>query len=733
MGETLTIEETGGDAVSWSWSSSGAAVIADPSAMVTTVTNVADGEIFTVTVTDANGCTSTCTTTAVVNAIPVAMASNSGPVCTGETVSLMETGGDAVAWSWSSNGTAAFNNPNIQNPQATGVVDGEIFTVIVTDVNGCTNSATTTITVNTLPVCSASNDGPICDGGTLTIEETGGDAVTWSWSTNGGATITDPSAASTTATGVSDGETFTVTITDANGCTSVCSTTAIVNPLPICEIDGDAAQCPDAMDVVYSAPAGMSTYAWSISGAGASIDGNDDEMTVTIDLGMSNATLGLTITDANGCTSSCSLEITILASPVCSINGSAAVCPGTNDGLYVGSAGMASYLWSVIAGDAVIDGPDDQQAVLVDFGTMSSTLQLEITDANGCTASCTYVVAVQDNTPPVFVNCPVAVMSGNDPSDCGALVNWSIPVAQDNCDSSLTLVQTMGPASGSFIPVNTPTTITYEATDDSGNTATCSFVVTVFDTEDPVAVCQNITIYLDGSGSETIVPADVDGGSSDNCGVATRAISAGAFDCDDVGSNNVTLTITDVNGNMASCVAEVTVLDTIPPDFTCPADMTVSGCVAEVPDLVSGLAGTDNCDNAAISFAQDPLPGVAFGPNAGDTIDVVITATDANGNTTTCTVTLTVVDDELPVFVSCPTNIFTCNEVDVCGARVNWSPPVAVDNCDDTLTVVQTLGPASGSVFPLGMTSIIYQVTDDDGNTATCSFDITVFDCQSPA
>ena len=95
--------------------------------MVTTVTNVSDGEIFTVTVTDANGCSSTCTTVAVVNATPTAAASNSGPICDGATLDLMETGGDAVAWSWSSSGTAAFNNPNIQNPQATGVVDGEIF------------------------------------------------------------------------------------------------------------------------------------------------------------------------------------------------------------------------------------------------------------------------------------------------------------------------------------------------------------------------------------------------------------------------------------------------------------------------------------------------------------------------------------------------------------------------------------------------------------------------------
>lgn len=76
-----------------------------------------------------------------------AVASNSGPICTGGTVMLYETGGSAVSWQWSSSGAAVFNDRNLQNPTATGVTDGEIFTVQITDTGGSTASANTTVTV----------------------------------------------------------------------------------------------------------------------------------------------------------------------------------------------------------------------------------------------------------------------------------------------------------------------------------------------------------------------------------------------------------------------------------------------------------------------------------------------------------------------------------------------------------------------------------------------------------
>jgi hypothetical protein len=68
-------------------------------------------------------------------------------------------------------------------------------------------------------------------------------------------------------------------------------------------------------------------------------------------------------------------------------------------------------------------------------------------------------------------------------------------------------------------------------------------------------------VQLDASGQASITSADVDGGSSDACGIASLSLSQDSFACSDVGDNTVGLTATDVNGNTASCDATVTVID----------------------------------------------------------------------------------------------------------------------------------------------------------------------------
>ncbi|MDV7401353.1 HYR domain-containing protein, partial [Arthrospira platensis SPKY1] len=104
---------------------------------------------------------------------------------------------------------------------------------------------------------------------------------------------------------------------------------------------------------------------------------------------------------------------------------------------------------------------------------------------NGNEASCEVDVQIDDTIDPVFVNCPTEmIMIGNDPDECSGKLNWSIPVATDNCEVA-SVVQTAGPAVGSVVPVCDLQTVTYKATDASGNTTFCSFEVLVIDTQDP--------------------------------------------------------------------------------------------------------------------------------------------------------------------------------------------------------------------------------------------------------
>ncbi len=163
---SLTLGENGADAISWVWTSNGSATITNITDQNPTATGFVNGEIFTVTITDANGCTSTSSTTVTVYPEPTAIASNNGPGCLGQDITLYETGGDAILWQWVSDGSATFNYDTVQNPVASGAVNGEIFTVTITDANGCNSSDTTLVMMEHCFSC----DYWIIEGDTICFE-----------------------------------------------------------------------------------------------------------------------------------------------------------------------------------------------------------------------------------------------------------------------------------------------------------------------------------------------------------------------------------------------------------------------------------------------------------------------------------------------------------------------------------------------------------------------------------
>lgn len=118
------------------------------------------------------------------------------------------------------------------------------------------------------------------------------------------------------------------------------------------------------------------------------------------------------------------------------------------------------------------------------------------------------------------------------------------------------------------IPIGTYTTpstqpgvnVILTVTDDLTNSSTCSAVVVVLDTLPPTVACMGtFTLALDGTGNGTLTTGDIDNGSTDNCGIASMSLSQTAFTCADIGTQQVTLYVTDDNGLMDSCTAAVTV------------------------------------------------------------------------------------------------------------------------------------------------------------------------------
>ena len=81
-------------------------------------------------------------------------------------------------------------------------------------------------------------------------------------------------------------------------------------------------------------------------------------------------------------------------------------------------------------------------------------------------------------------------------------------------------------------------TRTYSVTDDCGNSINVTQTITIDDVTDPVALCQDITVQLDGTGNVTIAAADIDAGSSDNCGIVSMTLDITSFDCSNIGPNH---------------------------------------------------------------------------------------------------------------------------------------------------------------------------------------------------
>jgi len=111
--------------------------------------------------------------------------------------------------------------------------------------------------------------------------------------------------------------------------------------------------------------------------------------------------------------------------------------------------------------------------------------------------------------------------------------------------------------------------LTMSVTDFGGFTGQCSAIVTVQDTLSPVAICRDLSISLDASGTANIIAEDIDNGSYDVCGIQGLQVSPGSFSCNDIGSNAISLTVTDIASNSDSCTANITVVDTLNSCVTC--------------------------------------------------------------------------------------------------------------------------------------------------------------------
>jgi hypothetical protein len=191
-----------------------------------------------------------------------------------------------------------------------------------------------------------------------------------------------------------------------------------------------------------------------------------------------------------------------------------------------------------------------------------------------------------------------------------------------------------------------------------------------------------------------------------------------------LGMTVVTWTATDASANEATATQIVTVVDTIAPELTAPADVTAEQTSADGTAVALGAAtATDLCD-ADLTITND-APAVF---PLGETL-VTWTATDASGNVATATQKVTVVDTTPPT-LSVPGNITGVEQTCAGGTYVDFAA-TATDLCDAAAVVV--CDPPSGTEFPLGTTTVTVTATDASGNAATGTFTVTVVDTTAPS
>ncbi|MDB5159655.1 MAG: hypothetical protein JWR50_4362 [Mucilaginibacter sp.] len=264
------------------------------------------------------------------------------------------------------------------------------------------------------------------------------------------------------------------------------------------------------------------------------------------------------------------------------------------------------------------------------FPKGNTTVTWTATDASGNYSKATQVVIVVDKEAPK-ITAPASITVNTDAGKCQASgVNISRASAIDNCD--IKSITNNAPA---IFPKGS-TTVTWTATDTSGNSSSATQVVTVVDKEAPTISHTNVVVNTDLGKCSAIVgfTAPV---VADNCGIASVVCNPPSGSEFSKGTNTVTCTVVDTSGNSAKTTFTVVVSDKEAPKITCPADITVEFKNTNGVTVAFTVLATDNCPG--VQVVSVPASGSVF--PIGTTV-VTNTATDASGNKTVCTFQVTV-------------------------------------------------------------------------------------------
>ena len=337
-----------------------------------------------------------------------------------------------------------------------------------------------------------------------------------------------------------------------------------------------------------------------------------------------------------------------------------------------------------------------------------------VTDVNGNVRTSQQRIIVVDKQKPVITT-PAAIKVFADAGKCTAdNISFTTPVVTDNCGvASITK---------DYFSTSFPTgvtTVTWTATDVNGNVTTVLQKITVYDYQKPVVSKPDLMyLYADSScyANNVVLTAPT---ATDNCGIAsfTNDHPSNSYP---VGTTFVNWTATDVNGNITTVAQKVFVVDKILPVIkttAVTADLPTDSCGAMLVNIGTPTA-TDNCGIASLT---NDYPSTTF-PVGITTINW--TATDLSGNVAKATQKVTVYDRQKPS-ITPPAQVKVNVDNGLCTAsNVQLGTPVTSDNCG-----VASVTNNAPSVYPVGTTTVIWTVTDVNGNKNSNTQKVIVAPC----
>ena len=427
QGQSTTLTANGGVSYLWSDASTNNSI------------SVNQSGTYTVTATNAEGCSNTANVTVTVNPLPNVNISGNSSFCQGDNVTLTATGASTYMWSNASTnasitvsnagnytvtGTDANGcsniatktvsvNPTYNIPLTHSICQGEsynfygqnlttagTYTHTLQTVNGCDSVLTLTLAVKNLPTPSITGNTTLCEGETTTLIANGGTSYLWS------------NASTSNSISVSQSGIYTVTATNAEGCSATANVTVTVNSLPTVTISGNSTICQGSSTTLTAT--GANTYSWSTGDYTASVSIN------------AFGIYTVTGTSAEGCSNTANVTVLVSQLPVITITGETDICAGESTTLTAN--GGDTYLWS--------NGNTDNILTV----NLAGTYQVIGYNAAGCNSMADATVNVwQPATSEFSIECPDSCYIWNSQTYCTSGDYTQTLQTVHGCDSVVTL------------------------------------------------------------------------------------------------------------------------------------------------------------------------------------------------------------------------------------------------------------------------------------------------------